>query len=92
MARITAKTDPDGASTVTAKQFMYKRNWHSNAAIDGIKHLIENSYTVPPDGTEARELFKSENWYIYNVLQNCVKSSQGLICIRKHELTLDGRK
>eukprot|EP00957_Ditylum_brightwellii_P172831 13157282-Ditylum_brightwellii.AAC.1 len=38
--------------------FMCKRNWHSNAANDGIKHLMENSYTVPPDGMEARELYK----------------------------------
>eukprot|EP00957_Ditylum_brightwellii_P100521 7662906-Ditylum_brightwellii.AAC.1 len=43
--------------------FMCKRNWYSNATNDGIKHLMENSYTVPPDGTEARELYKSENKY-----------------------------
>eukprot|EP00957_Ditylum_brightwellii_P162929 12406536-Ditylum_brightwellii.AAC.1 len=41
--------------------FMRKRNWHINATNDGIKHLMENSYTVPLDGTEARELYKSEN-------------------------------
>eukprot|EP00957_Ditylum_brightwellii_P099533 7581949-Ditylum_brightwellii.AAC.1 len=35
---------------------MCKRNWHSNAANDGIKHFMENSYTVPPDGMEARQL------------------------------------
>eukprot|EP00957_Ditylum_brightwellii_P079616 6053975-Ditylum_brightwellii.AAC.1 len=38
---------------------------------------MENSYTVPPDGTEARQLYKS---------------GQGLIYIRKHELTLDDRE
>eukprot|EP00957_Ditylum_brightwellii_P186718 14217862-Ditylum_brightwellii.AAC.1 len=65
--------------------FMCKRKWHINAANDGIKNLMEISYTVPPDGTEARELYKSENQYFYNVLQNCVKDGQGLICIRKHE-------
>eukprot|EP00957_Ditylum_brightwellii_P105326 8029681-Ditylum_brightwellii.AAC.1 len=53
---------------------------------------MENSYTVPPDGMETRELYKSKNQYLYNVLQNCVKGGQGLIYIRKHELTLDGRK
>eukprot|EP00957_Ditylum_brightwellii_P045201 3426598-Ditylum_brightwellii.AAC.1 len=52
---------------------------------------MESSYTVPPDGMEARQLYKRENQYFYNVLQNCVKGSQGLIYIRKHELTLDGR-
>eukprot|EP00957_Ditylum_brightwellii_P082556 6276201-Ditylum_brightwellii.AAC.1 len=72
--------------------FMYKRNWHSNAANDGIKHLMEYSYTVPPDGMEARELYKSENQYFYNVLQICVEGGKGLIYIRKHDLTLDGRE
>eukprot|EP00957_Ditylum_brightwellii_P033162 2513202-Ditylum_brightwellii.AAC.1 len=57
MARTAIMTDPDGASTVTVKQ----RNWHINAANDGIKHLMKNSYTVPPDGTEARQLYKNEN-------------------------------
>eukprot|EP00957_Ditylum_brightwellii_P186006 14161589-Ditylum_brightwellii.AAC.1 len=69
--------------------FMYKRKWHSNATNDGIKHLMESSYTVSPDGTEARELYKSENQYFYNVIHICVKGGQGLIYIRKHELTLD---
>eukprot|EP00957_Ditylum_brightwellii_P092808 7066377-Ditylum_brightwellii.AAC.1 len=32
--------------------FMCKRNWHSNTANDGIKHLMESSYTVPLDRTE----------------------------------------
>eukprot|EP00957_Ditylum_brightwellii_P018163 1368380-Ditylum_brightwellii.AAC.1 len=96
MARTAVKTDPDGASTVTVKQLHDFQRGHrrdltrSNAANDGIKHLIESSYTVPPDGTEARELYKSENQYFYNVLQNCVKGCQGLIYIRKHKLTLDG--
>eukprot|EP00957_Ditylum_brightwellii_P203026 15332904-Ditylum_brightwellii.AAC.1 len=53
---------------------------------------MESSYTVPPDRMEARQLYKSENWYFYNVLQNYVKGDQGLIHIRKHELTLDGRE
>eukprot|EP00957_Ditylum_brightwellii_P063491 4819592-Ditylum_brightwellii.AAC.1 len=85
MARTTVEIDPDGASTVTAKQvndfqrghrrdltvfknfngdhrmwFICKRNWHSNAGNDGIKHFMDNSYTVPLDGTEARQLYKSE--------------------------------
>eukprot|EP00957_Ditylum_brightwellii_P003121 237738-Ditylum_brightwellii.AAC.1 len=72
--------------------FMCKRNQHSNAANDGIRHLMENSYTMPLDGTEARQLYKSENQYFYDVLQNCVKGGQGLIYIMKHELTLDGRE
>eukprot|EP00957_Ditylum_brightwellii_P156652 11922884-Ditylum_brightwellii.AAC.1 len=38
---------------------------------------MESSYTVPPVGMEARELYKSENQYFYNVLQNCVKGGQG---------------
>eukprot|EP00957_Ditylum_brightwellii_P200018 15247795-Ditylum_brightwellii.AAC.1 len=41
--------------------FMCKRNQYSNATNDGIKHFMESSYTVPLDGTEARELYKSEN-------------------------------
>eukprot|EP00957_Ditylum_brightwellii_P111409 8496983-Ditylum_brightwellii.AAC.1 len=41
---------------------------------------------------EARQHYKSKNQYFYNVLQNCVKGGQGLIYIRKHELTLDGRE
>eukprot|EP00957_Ditylum_brightwellii_P070659 5369801-Ditylum_brightwellii.AAC.1 len=53
---------------------------------------MEISYTVPPDGTEAKQLYKSENQYFYNVLQNCVKGGQALIYIRKYELTLDGRE
>eukprot|EP00957_Ditylum_brightwellii_P129955 9911987-Ditylum_brightwellii.AAC.1 len=53
---------------------------------------MESSYTVPPDGTEARQLYKSENQYFSNVPQNCVKGGQGLIYIRKHEITLDGRE
>eukprot|EP00957_Ditylum_brightwellii_P123930 9446805-Ditylum_brightwellii.AAC.1 len=72
--------------------FMYKRNWYSNAANDWIKHLMKNSYTVPPNGTEAKELYKIENQSFYNVVQNCVKGGQGLIYIRKHEFTLDGRE
>eukprot|EP00957_Ditylum_brightwellii_P108159 8251576-Ditylum_brightwellii.AAC.1 len=72
--------------------FICKRNWHSNAGNEGIKYLMESSYTVPPDGTKARELYKSENWHFYYVLLNCVKGGQGLIHIRKHELTLDGRE
>eukprot|EP00957_Ditylum_brightwellii_P079737 6062318-Ditylum_brightwellii.AAC.1 len=72
--------------------FMCKRNWHSNAANDRIKHCMESSYTVPTNGMEARQLYKSENQYFYNVLQNCVKGGQGLIYIKKHELTLDGRE
>eukprot|EP00957_Ditylum_brightwellii_P003723 282652-Ditylum_brightwellii.AAC.1 len=51
-----------------------------------------NTYTVPPDGMEARQLYKSENQYFNNVLQNCVKCGQGLIYIRKHERTLDSRE
>eukprot|EP00957_Ditylum_brightwellii_P165954 12635690-Ditylum_brightwellii.AAC.1 len=35
--------------------FMCKRNWHSNAINDGIKHLMENYYNVPLDGMEARQ-------------------------------------
>eukprot|EP00957_Ditylum_brightwellii_P063490 4819591-Ditylum_brightwellii.AAC.1 len=70
MARTLVKTDPDGAFTVTVKQVNdfqtghwrdLTRNWHSNAANDGIKHLIENSYTVSPDGTEAKQFYKSQN-------------------------------
>ena len=72
--------------------FMTKRNWHSNAANDGIKHLMNNNYIVPPDGTLAKTLFEDQNQYFYNVLQNCVKGGQGLICLRKYELSLDGRK
>eukprot|EP00957_Ditylum_brightwellii_P194466 14810863-Ditylum_brightwellii.AAC.1 len=41
--------------------FMFKRNWHSNATNDGIKHLMESSYALPPDGMRARQLYKSEN-------------------------------
>eukprot|EP00957_Ditylum_brightwellii_P055417 4199592-Ditylum_brightwellii.AAC.1 len=72
--------------------FMHKRNWHNNVANDGIKHLMENSYTVPPERMEARQFYKIESQYFYNVLQNCVKGGQGFIYIRKHELTFDGRK
>eukprot|EP00957_Ditylum_brightwellii_P015133 1140497-Ditylum_brightwellii.AAC.1 len=61
-----------------------KRNWHTNAANDQIKHLMESSSTVPPDGVEAKELYKSENQNFYNMLQNCVKGGQGLIYTRKH--------
>eukprot|EP00957_Ditylum_brightwellii_P066835 5072091-Ditylum_brightwellii.AAC.1 len=53
---------------------------------------MESSYIVPLNRTEARQLFKSKNEYFYNVLQNCVEGGQGLIFIRKHELTLDGRE
>eukprot|EP00957_Ditylum_brightwellii_P044219 3355439-Ditylum_brightwellii.AAC.1 len=53
---------------------------------------MESSYTVPWDGMEAKEHYKSENQYFYNVLQNYAKGGQGLIYISKHELTLDGRK
>eukprot|EP00957_Ditylum_brightwellii_P075378 5727779-Ditylum_brightwellii.AAC.1 len=35
--------------------FMCQRNWNSNAVNDGIKHLMESSYTVPLDETEAKE-------------------------------------
>eukprot|EP00957_Ditylum_brightwellii_P148203 11284373-Ditylum_brightwellii.AAC.1 len=41
--------------------FICKRNWHINATNGGIKHLMENSYTVPPYRAEARQLYKSEN-------------------------------
>eukprot|EP00957_Ditylum_brightwellii_P146338 11142586-Ditylum_brightwellii.AAC.1 len=53
---------------------------------------MENSYTVPPNGTEARQLYKSENQYFYYVLQSYVQGGQGLIYTREHELTLDGRE
>eukprot|EP00957_Ditylum_brightwellii_P183957 14012651-Ditylum_brightwellii.AAC.1 len=41
--------------------FMCKRNWHSNAANDEIRHLTDSTYTVPPDDTEAKALYGSEN-------------------------------
>ena len=72
--------------------FMIKRNWHSNVANDGIKHLMNNNYNVLPDGTLAKALFEDQNQYFYNVLKNCVKGGQDLICLRKHELSLDGRQ
>eukprot|EP00957_Ditylum_brightwellii_P195654 14907705-Ditylum_brightwellii.AAC.1 len=86
MARTAVKMDPDGVSTVTDKQ----RHWYINATNDRIKYLVESNHTVPLDGMEARELYKSEYQYFYNVLQNCVKGGQCLIYIRKYELTLDG--
>ena len=53
---------------------------------------MNNNYYVPPDGTLAKALFEDQNQYFYNMLQNCVKGGQGLICLRKHELSLDGRQ
>eukprot|EP00957_Ditylum_brightwellii_P119922 9151682-Ditylum_brightwellii.AAC.1 len=45
--------DPDAASAVAVKQ--------SNATNDGIKRLMESSCTVPLDGMEAKQLYKSDS-------------------------------
>ena len=48
---------------------------------------MNNNYNVPPDGTLAKALFEDQNQYFYNVLKTYVKGGQGLICLRKHELS-----
>ena len=89
------KRDPSAYSKFNGEHrtwFQVKRNWKSNASNDGIFDILSENYTIPATGTQAYDLFKVQNLYLYNVLQTCVKGGQALIIIRKVEETCDGRK
>ena len=89
------KRDP-GAYTVFNGDRRYwfraKRNWKSNASNDGINALLNESYSVPAEGTQARDLYDAQNQYLYNVLQTCVKGGQALVHVRENEDSCDGRE
>ncbi|MEL6802173.1 MAG: hypothetical protein AAFO91_00130, partial [Bacteroidota bacterium] len=93
--RKTHKRDPSAYSKFNGEHrswFQVKRNWKSNASNDGISELLSDNYAIPVLGTQAYDLYKAQNLYLYNVLQMCVKGGQALIIIRKGEDSCDGRE
>ncbi len=72
--------------------FHCKRNWRTEAASDGIKHLLEAQYMIPSPGTQAYNLYEAQNTYLYNVFNRNITGQQGQIIVRNHESSLDGRQ
>ena len=72
--------------------FRTKRNWLANAATDGIIDILSPEFNMPGDGSVAKQLFLTQNRYLYNVLQNCVKGGQALILVREWEVEMNGRE
>ena len=56
--------------------FRIKRNWESNAANDGVRHLMDIKRVKPDENTEARRLYDAHNNNFYNVLQINVKGGR----------------
>jgi len=67
------------------------RSWASNANVDGIGRIMEESMTTPSSGTIDEMLFNEQNTWFYNMLTQRVKGGQALIIVRKHEIERDGR-
>ena len=70
--------------------FRIKRNWESNAANDGVCHLMDIKRVKPDENTEARRLYDAQNNYFYNVLQINVKGGKALVILRKYQDEQDG--
>ena len=68
-----------------------KRNWASNFAADDVIEVIDQSYVVPSEGTEARSLYNAKNRYVYNVFNTCIKGGQAMVIVRQFEVAMDGR-
>eukprot|EP00957_Ditylum_brightwellii_P094664 7209221-Ditylum_brightwellii.AAC.1 len=106
MARTAAKTDPDGASTVTVKQVHDFQRGHRRdlTVLSILMVIVKYGLCAREIGTEMPPMMGLNNsWKVVilchqmeqkqgNFTRDCVKGCQGLIYIRKHEITLDGRK
>ena len=65
--------------------FRIKWNWESNAANDGVRHLMDIKRVKPDENTEARHLYDAQNNYFYNILQINVKGGKAKVILWKYQ-------
>ena len=61
------------------------------ASVDGLSRALDNSKSLPLDGTEDRSLYEDQNSSVFNAISHDTSGGQALAIICTHDKEQDSR-